>query len=254
MSLSAIDYLLWGAATVLLLVTCGALLKRKLVEELPAFSVYVAFHVVRTVVLFAIYWLYLHHRTSYADYFYVYWTAETGSIVLGFAVIYEIYGKVFQNYRALRQLGGILFTGAAVVLLVAAVLTAAAAPGADDPGVVRAVFLLERSVRVMQCGLLGLLFVLAFCFGLRWRNRVFGIALGFGLFASIELAAVAVRSQVGVAASATYSQVASAAYSCGVLIWVCYLVAPEPALQYRGAVLHHDLEKWNQALQEMLQR
>jgi hypothetical protein len=46
----------------------------------------------------------------------------------------------------------------------------------------------------------------------------------------------------------------SAAYSCGVLIWLCYLWAPEPAPQYSGVVLHNDLEKWNQALLEILER
>jgi len=254
MSLSAIDYLLWAISALLIVITCGALLKRKLVHDLPVFFTYVAYHVLRTAVLFGIHLLHLQQRMNYAHYFYVYWAGETISIVLGFAVIYEIYRKVFQNYGALRQLGGTLLGGAAVVLLVAAVLTAAAAPGADGPGIVRAVFLLERSVRVMQCGLLGFLFLLAFYFGLPWRNRVFGIALGFGLFASIELAGVALRTQVGVAASAIYSQVASVAYSCCVLIWIFYLLAPEPAPQYGGVVLHHDLERWNQALSEILQR
>ena len=251
MSLTATDYLLWVSGPILLALTGGALLKRRLVYEFPVFFAYVAFHALRSV-LFAVYLLYFQHRMSYADYFYAYWTAEAVSIGLGFAVIYEIYRLAFRNYDALRQLGALIFGGAAVVLLAAAVLTAASAPGADAPGIVRAVVLLERSVRVMQCGLLAFLFVLSSFFGLHWRHRLFGIALGFGVFATIELAAVAVRSQMGAAAAAAYSHIGTAAYACGLLTWVCYLLAPEAAPQYAGVVSHSYLSKWNQALLEML--
>ena len=252
MSLTATDYLLWVIGPILLALSGGALLKRRLVCEFPVFFAYVAFHVLRTAGLFTIHLLQLRQTMSYADYFYAYWIGETVSVGLGFTVIYEIYRKAFRNYDALRRWGAIMFGGAAVVLLVAAVLTAASAPGADTPGIVRAVVLLERSVRVMQCGLLALLFVLSSFFGLHWRNRLFGIALGFGVFATIELAAVAVRSHMGTAAAAAYSQIGTAAYACGLLTWVCYLLAPEPAPQYAGVVSHSDLQKWNQALLEML--
>jgi len=249
MNLSATDYLLWVIGPILLALTCGAILKRRLVSEFPVFFAYAAFHVLRTAVLFTV-----QHRMSYNDYFYAYWSAHAVSIVLGFTVIYEIYCRVFQNYDAIQQLGGIVFGCAAVVLLVVAVLTAVSAPGTDTPGIVKAVVLLERSVRVMQCGLLVCLFLLSFYFGLSWQNYIFGIALGFGVFASIELVAIAVRSQMGAIADTAYSQVNGAAYSCGVLIWVCYLLAPKPAPQYVSVIHHNDLEKWNQALLQILER
>ena len=254
MSLSAIDYLLWAAGTALLALTGGVLLKRRLISEFPVFFAYVAFQVLQMAGLFTIHVLQLQHRMSYADYFYAYWTAETVSIGLGFAIIYEIYRKAFRNYDALRQLGALMFGGAAVVLLAAAVLTAAFAPGADTPGIVRAVVLLERSVHVMQCGMLAFLFLLAFFFGMPWRNRLFGIALGFGVFASIELLAVTLRAQLGAIAATAYSQIGTAAYDCGVLIWVYYVLATEPVPLYAGVVSHNDLEKWNQALLEMLEQ
>ena len=119
---------------------------------------------------------------------------------------------------------------------------------------IKELLLLERSVRVMQCGLLAFLFLISFHFGLSWQSHIFGIALGFGVFASIELVAIAVRAQMGLVANTAYSQVNSAAYSCGVLIWVCYLLAPKPAPQYMSMIHHNDLEKWNQALLQLLER
>jgi len=228
------------------------MLKRRLVAEFPVFFAYVVFHVLRSV-LFALYLLRWRQQMSYADYFYAFWIAQAISVVLSFAVIYKVYCTIFQNCDALRQLGSIFFGLAAVVLLGVAALTVAAAPGVDAPGIVREMLLLERSVRVMQCGLLAFLFVLAFFFGLPWRNHVFGVALGFGVFTTIELAAVALRSQLGASAATALSRVNSAAYSCGLLIWVYYLLAPEPAHQYSGVVPHYNFEEWNQALRGILE-
>jgi hypothetical protein len=248
MSLSATDYLLWVASAVLLVLTAGSLVRHKLVRELPLFSLYVLFQVCRCFMLAGT------HRIGYAEYFYSYWAAQAISTVLGFGVLYELYCKLFCNYDAIQQLGGVLFGFAAVFLLAVAVLTAASAPGADSAGLIKALVLLERSVRVMQCGLLLFLFLLSFYFGLAWRNYLFGIALGFGVFASIELVAIAVRSQIGASADTAWSHVNGAAYSCGVLIWVCYLLAPKRAPQQSGAFPHNELEKWNQALLEILER
>jgi hypothetical protein len=252
MPLSLTDYLLWVTAEILLVMACAAILRRRLVYQFPVFFVYAAFVVLRTLVLFTIYLLQLRHRMSSADYFYAYWMTDAVCVVLGFAVIYEIYCGVFQHYDALRRLGGILFACAGIAVLVLAVWTASA-PGAET-GIVGVVLLLERSVRLMQCGLVLFLFLAAFYFGLPWQNYRFGIALGFGVFASIELAAVAVHWQIGESVAAVCSQINSAAYSSGVMIWLCYLLAPKPALQYEGVVQHNDLKKWNQALLEILER
>ena len=249
MSLSATDYLLWVTSGILLVLTAGSLIKRSLVRELPVFSLYALFHVLRFFALFVV-----KHGMGYSEYFYSYWIAQAISIVLGFGVLYELYCKLFANYDAIQQFGGVLFAGAGIVLLMVATITALYSPGADTPGVIKELLLLERSVRVMQCGLLVFLFLLSFYFGLPWRNYVFGIAMGFGVFAAIELAAVAVRSQVGATANIGLSQINSAAYSSGVTIWVCYLLAPQPASQYAGVVQHNDLEKWNRALLEILER
>ena len=254
MSLTSTDYLLWVTGAVMLVFAFGAVLRRKLLYEYPVFFSYVAFQVLSTALRLGVHFLQLHHWASYADYFYTYWETQAIGIVLGLAVIYEIYCGVFQRYQALQRVGAVLFACGGMLLLVLAGWMALSAPVAGQPGMVTAVLLMERSVRLIQCGLVLFLFVAAFYFGLPWQNYRFGIALGFGVFASIELAAVAVRSHVGASAAAACSQINSAAYSSGVMIWVCYLLAPQPAAQYAGVVQHSDLEKWNQALVEFLDR
>ena len=254
MSLSSTDYLLWITGAVLLVLTFAAVLRRKLVNNYPVFFAYAAFQVLSTGLRFGINQLVQHHRMVYADYFYAYWTTQAISIVLGFAVIYEIYCGIFQQYDALQRMGGILFALAGIALLSLAVWTATSVPAAGHPGIVNALLLLERSVRGMQGGLVLFLFLAALYLGLPWQDYRFGIALGFGVFASIELVAIAIRSQVGASVAAACSQINSAAYSSGVMIWLCYLLAPQPAPQYTRVVQHQDLEKLNQALQVILER
>lgn len=252
MSLSPTDYVLWGLGVALLVLTWGALLKRQLVRDVPVFFSYVIFQVLRSATLFTVHLLWLKHRMSYADYFYLYWATEAVGVALGFAVIHEIYRSIFHNYDAVRRLGSLVLAVAAVALLIVAVVTVATASGPDTSGIVRAVLLMQRSVRILQCGLLMVLFLLVFYFGLPWQNRPFGLAVGYGLYASVELVAITLRSQMGEAAATTYSQANGAAYAIGVMIWFGYLLVPDPTPQYRGAVLHDEVEKWNQALKEIL--
>jgi hypothetical protein len=255
MSLSATDYLLWVTGVILLMLTCWALHRRRFVHEFPVFFGYAGYHILRSAVLFGIQLQTLRHRMAYNDYFYTYWIVEAVSIGLGFCVINEIYRRVFDSYDAIRQFGSVLFAGGAILLLLAAVFVASfAAPGADTPGMVRAVLLLEISVRVVQCGLLVFLFALSFFFGLPWQNRMFGIALGFGVYASIDLAAKALRSHIGVNAASAQSQVQSIAYSCGVLIWTFYLFAPEPAPEPADLMFQVNLQEWNQAILDVWKR
>ena len=54
MSLLATDYLPWVTGPLLLVLTGGALLKRRLVPEFPVFFAYIVFHVFRSAVLFTV--------------------------------------------------------------------------------------------------------------------------------------------------------------------------------------------------------
>lgn len=249
MSIGPIAYVLWIAPAALQVLIVSAMLKRRLVREFPIFFAYTTFHVVRAIALFL-----LRHQLASWDYFYSYWTAQAASSVLGFAVIYEIFSHVFRSHEALRTLGFMLFRWVAAVLLLVAVVAAASAPGSDTNQLMAGVVILERSVRVVQCGLLFFLFLFSSSFGLSWRHYVFGIALGFGLFASVELVAVTMRAHFGSVADATWSLVNSAAYNCTVLIWVGYLLGPQPAQRAVQMPPKAEIDEWNQALLQLIRR
>jgi len=85
------------------------------------------------------------------------------------------------------------------------------------------VFAFDRSVRLMQCGLFLLLMLLARFLRNYWRQPVFGIALGFGVFASVELILISIVMWFGKGQAATISLIKSAAYNTVTLVWIGYL-------------------------------
>ena len=79
-------------------------------------------------------------------------------MVLEFGVLYELLVNALKPYSALIDLGKMLFRWAAVFLILAAFLTAFATTGSGNNKLVAASELLQRTVRLMQCGLLLLFF------------------------------------------------------------------------------------------------
>jgi len=113
-------------------------------------------------------------------------------------------------------------------------------------------------MNLVQCGLLLLLFIFSRSFGLSWRNYVFGIALGLGLYSAIELVNTTVQSQFGPVLTQGNIQFLNlllmGTYHAAVLVWIAYLLAPEPALINLKAVPANDLEGWNHELERLLQQ
>lgn len=247
MFIVALNYVLWAAPFCLQILLAGFMLRRKLYREYPIFLAYTVSHVVRLVVLFCVY-----HQGNREAYRYTYLCAEALDAGLSFAVIYELYRHLLRAYGGVQKLAGIVFRWAAVVLLAVAVLTAAASPGADTSRVLAGLFTLDRAANIVSGGLLLLLFLFSSCFGLRWKHFAFGIAAGFALETSVELATFALRAHLGLLGKPILSLISSAAYNCSVFIWLAYLLWPEPAPQPAKLPARLELEGWNQALLELL--
>jgi len=141
-----------------------------------------------------------------------------------------------------------------VLLLLAAIIAAVAGPSHEPDFALKGAVVLERSLDVVQCGLLVLLFLFASYFALTWRNYVFGIALGFGVIASVELLAAALATQFRSFSDMILNSLPRIAYAAATIIWVVYLAGSEPPRPNLTGLPQHDLEKWNQELLELLHR
>lgn len=241
-------YTLWIAPAVLMALLAAVMTHRRLYRELPAFFVYAVFTAARTPILFFVF-----HRHPQV-YGYSYWAAEGVSAALGFASIYEVFRHLFQSYEGTQRLGVLLFRWTAAAFILLAVIAAASSPQGEMSWLTAAVVWLAQGVRLVQCGLLLFLFVFSFFSGLAWRSHSLGIALGFGLFAGVQLAAAAIQAHTGVVSPLTWSRINMASYNCAVLVWVSYLLAPQPTEAAARVPLAAEASSWNQALLQFLLR
>ncbi len=225
---------------------------RKLVREFPAFFAYTVYEAVQFVVLYSLY-----QSTAVTQYQYtVAWLIGSCiSVALRFAVVQEIFSKVFESYPALNGFCALVFRWATVVLLLIAVVLVGWASGPDTDRVTTAYTVIDRAVSIVQGGLLVLIFLLSRFFSFPWRSYVFGITLGIGFFASVELAISAIRSHVSIGVGREFFDMFTmATYHCCVLFWVVTLLLPERAENRVTSVPAHNLDHWNDALQRLLQQ
>jgi hypothetical protein len=247
---SLLWHYLWIAPHALQAIIAIVMIRRRLFREFPMFLAYTIFEFVQGGTLFI-----LDHSAKISAYQYweAYWLVQGVSIVLRFAIIYEIFSHVFRPYPALRELSQIMFRWATVVLVLVAVAVAAYAPGDGAHLIISGVKIVDRTVGVVQSGLLVFLFLCASYFRLSWRSYVFGIAVGMGIFASVDLATSAIQAASEIAdGSHAFNFLSMAVYHCCVVIWLVYMLAPESVGRTVKDVPDHNLEEWNAALQRLL--
>lgn len=210
-------YVSWIAGPTLQITLLVFMVQRKLHTVFPRFFSYIFFQIVKSGFLFIIY------RYYDGSYFDAYWAGNAISVLLTVTVMDELLQHLFKQYGGIQNLGSIIFRWACGLLLLLAILSAVSSQDGSADRVVAAVLAFDRSVRVMQCGLVLLLMLL--CRFLRncWRQHEFGIALGFGVFASIELILVSILMHYGDGPGAIVSLVKSSAYNAVTLLWIVYL-------------------------------
>ena len=246
MTSDSLSLLVWWGGLALQAGVAFTLWYRRLYRDLPIFFTYSVFLVARSLVLYFVL------RPYPWGYFYGYWAAEILAWALGLAVIQEVLEHLLKPYHAVQRLVTILFRWAAGLLILTAVLTAYDGPLSAVARTLANIMMLERGVRIVQVGLLSLLFVFARSMRLRWPHYVFGIALGFAIFSSVDLALVVVRTQ-DIWTHALFAILKPVAFVVAQSMWLYYLAVPErsPVHQSQSAP---QMEGWNGALAELLRR
>ena len=245
MHLRLTDYVLWVASPLLQIGVLITMLRRGLHRYYLYFLNYTILAVISEPILFL---LYSH---SYSAYYYAYYVNLGLSVIISFAVLQEIFRDAFRPYEALRDLGVILFRWSALVVLLVGVMWAINAGHKSDNGPITEVIVLaDRSVRIMQCGLVFFLLLFSEYLGISRRSFLFGVSLGFGLFAAVNMLVFTGLSHRGILTQATLSKINSAAYLTAVLIWFGYTLAAAPV---ESKVAETELVRsrdWNSALED----
>src|SRR5215469_555579 len=242
MRVTVIDYVLWCLTPIFMSVTAVFLCRRRLQKEFPYFFNYVIFQVLSFLVEFPL--------RNWTNYYYVYWAVQALSIVVSFAVLLEIFKDAFRPYEALRDLSVILFRWCALVVLLLGGMWAITSWRENQiDNITNAIYLVERSVRLMQCGLVLFLLLFSEYLGIRRRNLLFGIAVGFGFFAAVNMLVMTALSHHSYFSKSTLSRINGIAYVVSTLIWLAYAALPSTV---RGGAkqVAEATQKWDQALDD----
>jgi len=238
----AVFLYLWCAQPILQSVVAVILWRRKLHKQFPVFFVFLLAQVANFAIIAPL-WL----TGKYSVYFGIFWLGEAVNAILGFRVIHEIFVDVFRPYHTLKDLGTLLFKWAGVVMLLVSVVVAFS-NSYDQSPMVHAVTTLQRSVRIVQFGLILFLILFSRFLGVSRKQISFGISLGFGLLAGVELLLMALNSG-GFVNHTNLNVINMLMYLMAVCVWIGYSLSRKAVREV--AVNHLQTKRWEQSLADL---
>jgi hypothetical protein len=235
-------YALWVAHPLLESAIAALMFRRGLHRRFKFFFAYIFVQLITFAVLFSSYW------HSYSLLFYLYWICDAASVAVGFAVIHEVFVDVFRAFHTLRDLGTVLFKWAGLVMLLVAGVVSVSTNSSEMAPIIQAILTGQRCVRIIQVGMVLFLLFFAHYVGISRRQHSFGIALGFGSFAVIEL--IIVSSWLGKHLTGPWMSIFNmCAYNSTLLIWFGYVALKSPARDASMSLLQP--QRWEQSLTDI---
>ena len=239
--------LTWISGPLLQLFCVYLLYRRKLLKQFAFFISYLLFLTLLNAIRYV---CYREFGLSSWTYYSVYWVGTALANLAAIAVLYEIFCAAFRPFAGLQDLAKIVFKWAAGSIVFTGVVVFMSNPaspaGAPHHWLATSVYDFERIVGVMECTLLIFLFIGSQHLGLSLRNRVFGFALGFGFDAFCGLVLYSVLMKSHVSKVPFWSQLLPMAHSTALLIWVGYLLKPEPSRESVHIPITSPLLRWNE--------
>jgi hypothetical protein len=237
-------YTLWIAHPVFQLGIAALMLRRGLHRKFSFFFGYILTQLVSFAVVFTAY----RYNNSGLLVLYLYWICTAVSVGFGFGVIHEVFVDVFRSFHTLRDLGSVLFKWAGLVMLLVAGVVSVSTGSSDQPPWMDAILTAQRCVRIVQVGMVLFLLFFSRYMGVSRRQQSFGIALGFGSFAVVEL--VLVASWVGHHLGNPWMSIVNmVAYNTSLLVWLGYVAVKSPARDASATLLQP--QRWEQSLSDI---
>jgi len=233
---------LWCPQPILQSVVALILWRRKLHKQFPVFFLFLLAQVANFVVIFP-----LWRTGNFNLYFGFFWLGEAVNAVLGFKVIHEIFLDVFRPYHTLKDLGTLLFKWAGVVMLLVSVVVSFS-NSFDKHLLWHVLTTLQSSVRIVQLGLILFLLLFSRFLGVSRKQVSFGISLGFGFFAGVDLMLMALHSG-GFVTLKNLNLINMTAYVLAIFVWLGYSLSRRAVRE--AAVNHLQTQRWEQGLADL---
>jgi hypothetical protein len=235
-------YALWIAHPTVELGIVAIMVRRGLHRKFKYFFGYILTQLATFAIVFPSYW-----RNDDAA-FYLCWACNAIGVAFGFGVIHEVFVDVFRAFHTLRDLGTVLFKWAGLVMLLVACVVSVSTASSEMAPWMQAIITTQRCVRIIQVGMVLFLLFFAHYVGVSRRQQSFGIALGFGSFAVVELALIAswVGNHVG---NPWMSILNMTAYNASLVVWLSYVAVKSPARDASMSLLRP--QRWEQSLSDI---
>ncbi len=215
MHLTLVDYALWLGSGVVMAGVLAAMYSRKLHKTYPYFFAYAILQVVSVPLMF---WL---STRFYAVYYYAYYGSLIASVVISIAIFWEIFRNALKPHEGLRRWAfvsfwwGVVFLSGVIVLM-----TFARGPSPQGP-YANWISSSVSATRVAQCALILFLLLFRRHLGISRGHVIFGIALGFGIFAAVNMLIASGIRFNGLTHGILW-QVNSLAYLLASVVWLTY--------------------------------
>src|SRR5271170_3347294 len=187
----------------------------------------------------------IERHLAYQIYFYVYWTSFALEAILSLLVIYGIFKMAMAPLKGLQTLGMLVFRWVAAISVAVAIGVAVSPHQSGIDFMTAMIMQLQQTSSILTLCLL--LFV---CFairpmGLSYRSRIFGVSLGLGFLATINLvnsAWIAHNPNM----YSWFSFVNGLAVGLTLLTWSAYFAFPEPKRRIITLPTTSPFLRWNQ--------
>ena len=234
------EFALWTALAIVFL-------RKNLQQRFPAMGWYLLLRAISAPVFLVL--LFIQSQPSgrvwgMAAYFFVYCAVYLASSVLLFVVATEVFRSALSGFSGLVRFGTIIFRWAAVASVIISISTVSFSRP-DWRILPDIAYRLMRSVSIIELCLLAFLCICMNALRLSARDHAFGIALGFGIFASGDFILAAFQRAYG--SYTDWSQFASEGITLfALVIWLTYVALPAPARKPIVVSASSTIYRWNE--------
>ena len=242
-----VRYALWIVPNVLVGLVLIKFLRSRLQMRFPFFLAYLIYQLIEFILLFTVNILPWFSASQYQWFF----VAGQGiATVLKFAILYEVTNDLLAHHSSLGVPLRRLLRWIAALTLLAGSAGSALLLRPSFAQVENAFSALNLLSNTVLSGLLVCMFVFRKFFSIPWAGFSAGIALGFGIFASVELAASALRIR-----NIFVDSVTMVAYLICVAVWLTYLFRRDSVGSGQPMNLQKtDMDSWSHQLEKMVNR
>jgi hypothetical protein len=213
---------IWLAGICLQIILAIALVVRQAWRKFPVFSFYFIFNLLQSTAMLVLTATETLHPRAY---FYSFWGLQVLVLLLGLGVMFEVFMRLLTSYPTIKRTVVPACFVAVVVLMFFDAMAMYGRHPSGDLSLMVPFLRAEETVRVVQAGMVVFLYVCAGFFRLHLREVEFGIALGLGIFATLQLIGVVLTSHFGVEVMPATGTFEMLSFDVAVLIWLRYFTA-----------------------------